>query len=78
MKRGWKIALGVVGGIVVIVAGAAVTANVLSESKRNRVIEVKLATTSLTNDASAVGHGKYLFESRGCSECHGADGGIRA
>ncbi len=25
-------------------------------------------------DAAAVRHGKYLFESRGCSECHGSDG----
>ena len=28
-------------------------------------------------DAQALERGKYLFESRGCAECHGANGGGR-
>ncbi len=32
---------------------------------------------TLPADAAALAHGKHLFVTRGCSDCHGADGGGR-
>ena len=29
------------------------------------------------SDAPALEHGRYLFRSRGCADCHGVDGGGR-
>jgi mono/diheme cytochrome c family protein len=38
---------------------------------------VAVAAVPYTTDAQALERGKYLFESRGCAECHGAQGGGR-
>src|SRR5258706_14107720 len=46
----------------------------LGERKLARVVDVRVVPLPYGGDAPATRHGKYLFESRGCSECHGADG----
>jgi mono/diheme cytochrome c family protein len=46
----------------------------LGGRKLDRVVEVRVVPVPFTQDAQAVKLGKYLFESRGCAECHGADG----
>src|SRR5258708_36843947 len=46
----------------------------LGERKLARVVDVRVVPVPYAKDAAGVRHGKYLFESRGCSECHGADG----
>ena len=46
----------------------------LGERKLARVVDVRVVPVPYAKDAAAARHGKYLFESRGCSECHGADG----
>src|SRR5258708_1751265 len=46
----------------------------LGERKLARVVDVRVVPVPYTKDAAAARNGKYLFESRGCSECHGADG----
>src|SRR5258708_1672979 len=46
----------------------------LGERKLARVVDVRVVPVPYTKDAAAGRNGKYLFESRGCSECHGADG----
>ena len=46
----------------------------MGERKRERVVDVRVVPVAYTKDAAALRHGKYLFESRGCGECHGMDG----
>lgn len=66
--------------LAVLAAGVAVTAGAavfLSERKMNRVVDVKVASVNLAALNPAMERGEYLFETRGCSECHGANGGGR-
>ncbi len=69
---GWTLASLVMLGLV-----AAFGANVLAERKLNRTIDVQAAAVAFVSDEASLVRGKYLFESRGCSECHGADGAGR-
>ncbi len=66
---GWALAALLVLGI-----AAAGAAHLLAQRKMNRSIDVQVAPVAFVNDAGAVARGKYLFQSRGCSECHGNDG----
>jgi mono/diheme cytochrome c family protein len=56
---------------------AAVVGQQLAERKRHRVISVPVTAVAYAGDAQALARGKYLYESRGCMECHGADGAGR-
>jgi mono/diheme cytochrome c family protein len=69
-----KWALYAVAGVVVLIGVAGVAANFASERKLMRVVKVDVKAIDLPADAAALANGKYLFESRGCAECHGGDG----
>ena len=71
----WMV-LGLVG---LVLAGAAVFAGAvwMGERKRARVVEVRVVPIPFVNDAASLRQGKYLFDSRGCGECHGSDGAGR-
>jgi mono/diheme cytochrome c family protein len=61
--------------IVLVVAGAAFAgAAWLGERKLGRSVEIRVVPVPYTKDRAALKLGKYLFESRGCGECHGDDG----
>ncbi|MBC8119383.1 MAG: c-type cytochrome [Burkholderiaceae bacterium] len=60
--------------LVVVGIGLVLAANLLFERKRERVIRLDVKTLSVVADASALDRGKYLFMSRGCGGCHGANG----
>lgn len=65
-------------GSVVVVAIAAVAVMVgLGERKRDRRIDIAVTPVALRTDAPAIERGHYLFASRGCGECHGANGAGR-
>jgi cytochrome c553/mono/diheme cytochrome c family protein len=66
---GWALAVLVVVGL-----GAAGTAHLLAQRKLNRSIDVQVAPVAFVNDEASLARGKYLFQSRGCSECHGENG----
>ena len=79
MQRGvkWTVAAVVVLGLVAAVA--AVLGVQLAEHKRQRHVVLKLAperweSTLASADAATLARGKYLFNSRGCADCHGATG----
>lgn len=55
-------------------AAALVVGAQLGERKMQRRIDVKVAPVALRDDAASVERGRYLFLSRGCTECHAADG----
>ncbi|MEO6033589.1 MAG: c-type cytochrome [Burkholderiaceae bacterium] len=74
MKRWLKFgAYGVLG--IVALAGIALVVGVqLGERKMQRHIEVAVAPVALRTDPASVERGRYLFMSRGCTECHGTNG----
>ena len=77
MKRWIKWSLGGVGMVVVLAAAAVLLGQQLGERRRTRTIEVAVRPVAYATDAQALERGKYLYESRGCAECHGANGGGR-
>ncbi|MCW5633002.1 MAG: cytochrome c [Rubrivivax sp.] len=60
------------------VAAAAVAAGVwLGERKMARRVDVAAVPVPLPTDAAALQRGRYLFETRACTDCHGHDGAGR-
>ena len=53
---------------------AAGAAHLLAQRKLNRAIDVNVAPVAFVSDDASHARGKYLFESRGCGECHGDNG----
>lgn len=77
MRRILKI-VAVVGGVLIVgLIGAAAFAQLGSAQKMNRVIAVDVQPIAIATDAAGLARGRYLYESRGCTECHGRDGGGR-
>jgi len=74
MKRALKWTLYGLAGVLVILGAAAVILNFVAERKRARIVKVDVKAVALPADTAALANGKYIFESRGCSECHGVDG----
>ena len=46
----------------------------LGERKLARAVDIRVVPVPYAKDRAALKLGKYLFESRGCGECHGGDG----
>src|SRR5438128_856586 len=67
----------VIGGLVLLVAVAVFVGLQLSERKKVRTVDVAVQPVAYASDAQALARGKYLFESRGCVDCHGANGAGR-
>jgi mono/diheme cytochrome c family protein len=47
---------------------------VLGERKMARSIALQVRPLDIVPDVARVDHGRYLYNTRGCAECHGADG----
>ena len=77
MKRWIKWTSGTVVVLALAGVGAAVVGQQLAERKRQRVISVPVAAVPYADGAQALARGKYLYESRGCVDCHGLDGAGR-
>lgn len=63
-----------------LLAGAAAGAGVyLAERKMQRKLDIAVQPVPLRDlaDTATVARGQYLYASRGCSECHGANGSGR-
>jgi len=64
--------------VLLLVLAVIVLAGVqMAERKRMRVVTVEVAPVAYTTDAAALARGRYLFQTRGCAECHGANGAGR-
>jgi mono/diheme cytochrome c family protein len=75
MWKKWLKVAGIVAVVVaVLAAGGVAFAAWLGERKLQRMVEVRVVPVPYVRGAPALKLGKYLFESRGCAECHGADG----
>ena len=63
----------------IVLAAVAVTALLWnSHRKIHRVMSVAVAPVAYSSDTTAVERGKYLYQARGCAECHGDSGTGRA
>jgi len=74
VKKLLKVTLWAVAGIVVVAGCGFAAALWLSERKTQRSVEVRVVPVPYAKDPASLKLGKYLFESRGCAECHGGDG----
>jgi mono/diheme cytochrome c family protein len=57
-------------GVATVVVGKA-----LGERKLVRKISVAVTPVTLRSDPAQIEQGRYLFSTRGCADCHGANGG---
>ncbi|MFN4118563.1 c-type cytochrome [Acidovorax sp.] len=74
MKRWMKWTAGSALLLGLIVAAAAASGLYLAEQKRNRYIDIKPRPVAYTTDVQTIERGRYLYASRGCTDCHGAEG----
>lgn len=77
MKPWIKWTAGAVGVLVIALVGLVLTGQQMAHAKRTRHVEVAVQGVPYATDAAALERGRYLFASRGCAECHGANGGGR-
>ena len=62
-------------GLLVLLAAAAVAAGVqLADRKMRRTVDVQVQPVAWREDAQSLERGRYLFQSRGCTDCHGSNG----
>ncbi|GAA5164243.1 cytochrome c [Viridibacterium curvum] len=74
IRRGCVSLVVLAAGLTVAVSAAVMYSNV----KRERVVEIKPYPLALRDDAQSIERGRYLYASRGCADCHGADGAGRS
>lgn len=77
MKRWIKWTAIGLGIALLLLAGAVALGMQLAERKRTRQVAVQVQSVAYAADAQALERGRYLFLSRGCVDCHGADGAGR-
>ena len=74
MKRWIKIGGITVGAVVLVLGGGVFAGMQMAQAKMQRKVEVTVQAVPFRTDAQALERGKYLFASRGCVDCHGANG----
>lgn len=74
MKPWQKWTLAVIGGLVVLVLAAVAVGWQMADARMTRRIEVAPHPVLHAEDTQSLERGRYLFESRGCADCHGANG----
>jgi cytochrome c553 len=70
-----------IGGALLVLIVVAILATIigkkLGERKMMRTIPVTVAAVPVVASPDRIEHGHYLYSTRGCADCHGADGGGR-
>jgi mono/diheme cytochrome c family protein len=62
------------GALALCGVAAAVLGKSIGEKKMVRTVAIQIPSLSVAPEAARVEHGRYLYNTRGCAECHGADG----
>jgi mono/diheme cytochrome c family protein len=60
--------------LVLAAAGIVYGGLLLAERKMGRVIAVAVKPVEVRTDAAHIDQGRYLFNTRGCADCHGSNG----
>lgn len=63
--------------LVALAAAALFAGELLARQKMKRKLDIAVKAVPYRADAAAVERGRYLFASRGCVDCHGAQGNGR-
>ncbi len=63
--------------LVLLAAAAVFTGLQMADRKAQRRLDVPVRPVAYTSDVQALERGRYLYASRGCAECHGANGAGR-
>ena len=66
------------GAVVVAGAGIAGFGLVKAQARMDRHVAIAAYDFAIPTDAASIERGRYLFSTRGCVDCHGADGAGRA
>jgi mono/diheme cytochrome c family protein len=66
-----------VAALLALAAAVVAAGTQLAQRKMDRHIDVAVQPVAYRSDAQSVERGRYLFASRGCAECHGANGAGR-
>ena len=74
MKKPIKIVLVSLAGLVVVGMAAAAVVSRLADRKLHRIVELPPLQVTFVTTEGQLEHGEYLFKTRGCADCHGADG----
>jgi mono/diheme cytochrome c family protein len=77
MRKALRVVGWIIAVLIAVVALLAVAAHLLSQRKLDRRIDVKVVPVAYVDSPAALERGKYLFESRGCADCHGSNGAGR-
>lgn len=77
MNRWVKAGAATLAVLALLAAGGVYGGLQLAERKMQRKVDVPVAAIALPSDSAALDRGKYLFLSRGCVDCHGANGAGR-
>ena len=77
LKQWIRRCLWAIGTLAVLAAALVVVGLQLGERKANRRIEMAVQPVPIPTDTAALERGRYLYASRGCAECHGANGAGR-
>ena len=76
--RRWLRALLLLALAVAVLAAAAIGGGLwLGDRRAARTVQVAVTPVAYRDDAPSLERGRYLYGSRGCADCHGADGGGR-
>ncbi|MGR4868611.1 c-type cytochrome [Variovorax sp. LARHSF232] len=74
----WFKRIAIALAVLVALAAAAIFAgDQMAKRKMQRRVDVQVQPVAYGEDAAAVERGRYLYTSRGCVECHGAQGNGR-
>ena len=74
VKRFFRIASSAAISFIVFVVVAVGSTYWWGGRKLVRKVDVAVQPVTFPADATAIDHGRYLYESRGCMDCHGANG----
>jgi mono/diheme cytochrome c family protein len=77
MHRYTRRLLWTLAGLAVVAGGVVAAGELLSSHKKERRIDVGKASLDIDLAQGRIEQGAYLFRSRGCVDCHGANGGGR-
>ncbi|WP_411879110.1 c-type cytochrome [Polaromonas sp. YR568] len=77
MKRWVKWSAGAAGALALLLAATAVIGSQMAERKGQRQIRLSVQPVAIPATAQALERGAYLYNSRGCADCHGANGAGR-
>lgn len=77
MKRWLRRTLWAGAALAAVATALIAGGKMVAERKMNRPLALEVTSPAIVQDAASIERGRYLFASRGCVDCHGANGAGR-